>query len=176
MQEPLNMPIKGLQIMLRTIAYALGTIPIVNPDGIFGGATEASVRAFQKAYQLPVTGVVDEDTFTAIVRVYAIAEELTEAAEAPVINFPATLLIAPGQSHPHIYLVQAMFTALHRFFPEFHKLPLTGTLDASTEENIRLLQAQAGLEVTGILDKPTWNRLNLLYRVLFDREFLPSQG
>lgn len=176
MEELLNMPIKGLQIMLRTIAYALGTIPIVNPDGIFDGPTEQSVRAFQREYGIPVTGVVDETTFTAIVRVYGIAQELMEEAQSPVIHFPAALLIRPGQSHPHIFLVQAMFTALHRVFPEFESLSLTGILDTATENDLRLLQSQAGLEVTGILDKPTWNRLNLLYRVLFDREFLPAQG
>lgn len=171
-----NAPIKGLQTMLQTIAYALDTIPVVNPDGIFDGATEKSVRAFQQEYGLPVTGVVDEQTFDRIVEVYALANELLSVAEAPVLHFPATLVIAPGQSHPHIYLVQAMFTAIHTSFPEFRTLELTGILDQATEYDLRLLQQQSLLPVTGKLDKITWNRLCLLYRVLFDRSLLPSQG
>lgn len=176
-EDPIsNQPIKGLQLMLKTIAYALDTIPVVNPDGIFDAATDKAVRAFQQEYGLPVTGVVDEDTFRRIVEVYALAQELMELAESPVIHFPAVLTIAPGQFHPHIYLAQGMFTAIHGEFPEFRTLELTGILDTNTEFNVRLLQQQAGLPVTGVIDKVTWNRLCLLYRILFDRSLLPSQG
>lgn len=172
----LNQPIKSLQLMLKTISYALGTIPIVNPDGIFDSATEEAVRAFQREYDLPVTGVADEETFNRIVEIYQVAQELISLAQAPVIHYPATLTISPGQFHPHIYLVQAMFTAIHNEFPEFKALDLTGTLDRDTEYNLRLLQERAGFPVSGVLDKPTWNRLNLLYRILFDRNLLPAQG
>lgn len=176
-QDPvLNQPIQGLQIMLRTIAYALDTIPVVNPDGIFGPATETALRAFQKEYGLPVTGVADEATFNRVVEVYALAQELIALAESPVLYFPASLKIAPGQSHPHIYLVQAMFTAIHTSFPEFRILELTGVLDGNTEYNIKLLQQLSLLPITGTVDKVTWNRLCLLYRILFDRELLPAQG
>lgn len=172
----LNEPIKSVQLMLKTIAYALGTIPIVNPDGIFDATTEQAVRAFQREYDLPVTGVVDETTFNKIVEVYRIAQELISLAQSPVIHYPATLNISPGQSHPHVYLAQAMFTTIHNEFPEFRALDLTGTLDRNTEYDVRLLQERAGFPVTGVIDKATWNRLNLLYRILFDRNLLPSQG
>lgn len=172
----LDQPIRGIQIMLRTIAYALNTIPVVNPDGIFDAATEKAVRAFQQEYGLPVTGVADEDTFNRIVEIFTLAQELVAEAESPVIHFPAALKISPGQSHPHVYLMQAMFTAIHGEFPEFYTLELTGILDKHTEYNIRLLQQLALLPITGVLDKPTWNRLCLLYRILFDRSLLPSQG
>lgn len=172
----LNSPIKSLQLMLKTISYALGTIPVVNPDGIFDSATEQAVRAFQQEYGLPITGVVDEQTHNKIVEIYRLAQELMTLAQAPVIHYPATLSISPGQYHPHIYLAQGMFTAIHQEFPEFYALPLTGTLDENTEYNIRLLQERSGLPVTGVIGKPTWNRLNLLYRILFDRNLLPSQG
>ena len=172
----LNEPIKSLQLMLETIAYALGTIPILNPDGIFDAATEQSVRAFQKEYGLPVTGVVDETTFQKIVEVYRLAQELIELAESSVIHYPVSLNISQGQSHPHVYLAQAMFSAIHNEFPEFRSLALTGTMDRDTVYNVRLLQERAGIPITGTIDKITWNRLNLLYRILFDRNLLPAQG
>lgn len=171
-----NQPIRGLQVMLQTIAYALETIPVVNPDGIFGPATEDAVRAFQKEYGLPVTGVVDEATFRRVVEIYELAQELLHTAQSPVLHFPAHLVISSGQSHPHIYLAQAMFTAIHREIPDFSSLALTGTLDSSTKKDLILLQQQSGLPQTGALDLYTWNRLCLLYRILFDRELLPAQG
>ena len=120
----LNQPIKSLQLMLKTIAYALGTIPIVNPDGIFDATTQQAVRAFQQEYDLPVTGIADETTFNKIVEVYRIAQELIVLAQSPVIHYPVSLNISPEQSHPHIYLAQAMFTAIHNEFPEFRELDL----------------------------------------------------
>ena len=36
-----------LQNMLRIISQADGSIPLINPDGIFGQATENAVLAFQ---------------------------------------------------------------------------------------------------------------------------------
>ncbi len=172
----INAPIESLQLMLKTISYALETIPTVNPDGIFDPATEQAVRAFQQEYGLPVTGVVDDSTFREIVRIYTIARELLETAQSPVIRFPSVLEISPGQNHPHVLLGQAMFTAIAGDFPEFSPLRLTGTVDAPTEKDIRQLQEVAGLPITGKLDKATWNRLAMLYRVLFDRNVLPSQG
>lgn len=178
MQEDpvLNQPIKSLQLMLKTIAYALDTIPVVNPDGIFDSTTEEAVRAFQQEYALPVTGVVDEETFNAITDIHRLAQELLTQAQSPVVNFPSALRVVPGQSHPHIFLAQAMFTALSREFPEFIPLSLTGTLDDATEHDLRLLQANTSQPVTGVLDKTTWNRLARFYRTLFDRDLLPSQG
>lgn len=172
----INMPIRGIQLMLKTIAFAEDSIPVVNPDGIFDSTTEQAVRSFQKEHGLPVTGVVDLGTFDAIVNAFTLAEELLSPAVAPVVNFPAQLTIAPGQSHPHIYMVQAMFSAIHMAYPEFTPLTLTGQLDEATETDLRLLQKHAGLKETGQLNKVTWNRLALLYQSLFDRNTLPTQG
>jgi peptidoglycan hydrolase-like protein with peptidoglycan-binding domain len=35
---------------------------ILDPDGDYGGGTEAAVREFQTASGLPVTGTIDADT------------------------------------------------------------------------------------------------------------------
>lgn len=172
----INAPVEGLQLMLRTISFANGGTISVVPDGIYGESTTRAVSEFQEKNGLPVTGTVDEVTFDAIVDAYNDAFEQLDNAQSSVILFPTALVIYPGQTHPHIRLGQAMFLALRQEFPEFLPNSLSGVLDDRTEQNIRLLQQFSILPETGALDKVTWNRLNMLYRAMFDRNFSPSQG
>ncbi len=65
-----GMPIRTLQTMLRAISRLNSGVPPVIPDGIYGANTVSSVSGFQQTFGLPVTGVVNEGTWNAIVRIY----------------------------------------------------------------------------------------------------------
>lgn len=68
-----------LQLMLNTLSTAHPEIIAVEADGEFGPSTTAAVIAFQSLFGLPVTGIVDEDTWDKIVQVYQLY--LMEQAE-----------------------------------------------------------------------------------------------
>jgi peptidoglycan hydrolase-like protein with peptidoglycan-binding domain len=176
-EDPIvNEPIRALQQMLRAISFVQPEIPRIIPDGSFGETTKRAVSEFQRAAGLPVTGAADLPTFEAIVRAYDSAMELLSPAQAPILLFPATLEIRPGQSHPILYLVQAMLLALHQEFPEFLKAAVNGYLDENTETNLKLLQSLALLPVTGALDLRSYNMLARLFRNTFDRGSPPAFG
>ena len=59
-----------LQNYLRTISRFRNNIPLIIPDGIFGPETTDTVKAFQAAYNLPQTGVVDFATWYKISHIY----------------------------------------------------------------------------------------------------------
>ena len=59
-----------MQEQLDTIARVYTAIPRVSVDGVFGEGTQASVRAFQKIFDLPQTGVVDFSTWYKISQIY----------------------------------------------------------------------------------------------------------
>ena len=113
---------------------------------------------------------------TPVPEAYGHRNELYRPAEPCVVHFPANLKIHPGQSHPHVLLAKAMLQALSRECPDLRPAPFSDTLDPAAAEDLRFLQRCADLPETGILDKPTWNRLCMLYRAMFDRNHPPAQG
>ena len=56
-------PVRSLQTMLRVIAEDDSRLPTVIPDGIYGPTTMQAVSAFQRQYELPVTGITDQATY-----------------------------------------------------------------------------------------------------------------
>ena len=164
-------PIESLQLMLRSLSFLDEDLPLLIPDGIFGDATAAAVSAFQKKYAMPVTGIADAQTHRAIVDAYNLSDGQHAAAEAPVVRYPADLIVSPGQSHAHVYLAQAMLAALTP-----GPYALSGRIDNATEAGLRHIQAIGGLPETGSLDKATYNLLSRLYRLNYDRQLPPSCG
>jgi len=63
-------PVRTIQGQLNAIANVYSAIPRLRVDGIYGPATQASVREFQKIFGLPQTGVVDFKTWYEISHIY----------------------------------------------------------------------------------------------------------
>ncbi|HNZ82704.1 MAG TPA: peptidoglycan-binding protein [Sedimentibacter sp.] len=59
-----------IQEILAYISTVNSDIPFVQPDGIFGPETRASVSAFQRYYGLEEDGIVDEETWNKLISVY----------------------------------------------------------------------------------------------------------
>ena len=62
--------VQQMQEQLDTIANVYTNIPRVTADGIYGEGTQASVKAFQKIFDLPQTGIVDFSTWYNISQIY----------------------------------------------------------------------------------------------------------
>ena len=65
-----NENVRALQTYLNKIAEFNDAIPSVSPTGYFGQETQRAVIAFQRAYGLPVRGVVGLSTWNAIAELY----------------------------------------------------------------------------------------------------------
>ena len=67
-----------MQEQLNRIAQAYPALPVIAQDGIFGPATEESVRTFQSIFGLPATGVVDYPTWYKISEIYVGVSRIAE--------------------------------------------------------------------------------------------------
>lgn len=159
----LGQPIRSLQTMLRVIAENDPSHPSLVPDGIYGPETMQAVSIFQRKHGLNVTGVADQPTWEAIVAVYEPAlVEQHEAQPLEIILNPGQV-IRRGEHHPHVYLVQAILSALSDAYGSISRPGLTGLLDDATSDSLASFQALTGLSMTGHLDKNTWKQLALHY-------------
>ena len=70
--------VRQIQEQLARISQSYPAIPTVTPDGIFGSATRAAVEKFQSVFGLPVTGVIDYQTWYKISEIYVAVTRIAE--------------------------------------------------------------------------------------------------
>ena len=155
----IEQPIRSLQTMLRVIAEDDNRLPTLIPDGIYGPSTMNVVSSFQRLYDLPVTGVADQDTWENIVAIYEPALIRVGKAEPLEIILEPGQIFRVGDSNAYIYLLQTILIQLSNDNSTILKPDHTGIFDNRTSEALSAFQLLAGLPATGELDKITWKYL-----------------
>lgn len=162
-------PVTSLQSMLRAIAFVEQQFPVISATGLFDEDTLEAVLCFQKQNYLPVTGIVDEETWDSIASAF-----INAYRQLPPVSVPPYTLdnrsIHPGQSYPALYPIQGMLNGLSSVLDGITAVASTGSLDPTTEQNLRQVQHSAGLPENGVLDRATWEAIVRLFRT-----FLPQQ-
>ena len=148
-----------LQTMLRLLAQTDSTIPLVNPDGIYGPETERAVLAFQNNMGLSSTGIVDFGTWTAITNAYRATREFTQKGMALFPFPPNGYTVSRNEKSDLVSIIQIMLSAIDVVYDVFSEVTVSGTYDETTENAVRLFQKINRLPQTGIVDVFTWNRL-----------------
>ena len=67
-----------MQQQLARIAKSYPAIPAIVPDGIYGNKTKEAVEKFQSVFGLPVTGIVDYNTWYEILNIYVAVTRIAE--------------------------------------------------------------------------------------------------
>ena len=70
--------VRQMQQQLARISKSYPAIPKVQPDGVFGPSTREAVEVFQSVFGLPVTGVVDYNTWYEISAIYVAVSRIAE--------------------------------------------------------------------------------------------------
>lgn len=166
----IEQPIRSLQTMLRVIAENDRRIPTVVPDGIYGPTTMNSVTAFQRMYELPITGITDQNTWEKIVEVYENALIQIGPAEVIEIIMEPGEIFRIGDSNAYIYLLQSILIQISKDNPSISPPYHNGVLDNTTSEALAAFQLLAGLPPTGELDKITWKYLAKQFTLSASRE------
>ena len=156
---------------VRVLRYYLGVLGYFDPDlpilplgNTFDEQTENAVRAVQRKNGLPETGIVDRDTWNAIVLSYAETRfSLPEAFSYSDFVYPGRIL-SPGISDWDVRILQQMLSVITEANPNFPRVSVSGTYDDATQEAIRQIQAQYGLPQTGQTGSLTWNAVVEEYR------------
>ncbi len=167
------------QLGLNRIAMNFPAIPVIEPvDGYYGPSTVAAVMAFQRIFNLPVTGIIDEATFYRIRQIYVAVEKLGEltvegSIYEQIINLTRGLLLK-GDIRPAVSVIQYFLDVLSLFYPTIPTVAYTCIFDNQTQRAVVEFQKLMGLEPTGALDSEA---ILLLYNtVLGIFETIPTEN
>jgi len=160
--------VRELQYLLRFVGAYVDTIPVIEVDGIFGPMTEAAVRAFQREYGLPETGVVEAQTWETLFRAYrGILESLPEDFGNGVKPYPGYPL-SRGQESDEVKTLQQYLNFISKTYTEIPKLTEDGLFGFGTERAVRIYQRIFGIPESGVVGAGTWDSIVQTYLSLKD--------
>lgn len=167
--------IRDLQMMLNQLARRHPALPRLTENGIFDETTLEAVMIFQRDFSPPVTGVVDETTWYAIVAANR-QDQLHYGDPLHLRVLPnGSFTTSQGESSQQMLIVQAIFASLPSSIVNFKRGNLNGSNTGSDKENLIMLQRLAALPETGVLNRATWDFLARLYHVFITRGALAAK-
>lgn len=149
-----------LQYMLSVFSAFNVFIPPLAQDGIFGDDTLNSVKAFQEYYDLPVTGVVNEETWNLM---YGVLKNTYDTVlfdgrdiGISVENYPGyTLQI--GSSGEDVRTLQRYINYIAAADENVDPVSVTGVYGRATRNSVMQIQEENGLLRTGNVNRATWD-------------------
>ena len=162
--------VKIIQTELNRISDNYPAIPKIRlENGLFGVDTENAVRAFQRIFELPESGIVDKATWYRIKRYYSGVKRLAELSAEGVTedeaSLPYLLELSAGMQGLNVRALQYYLDVIAYTNPELDMIPVTGVFDEPTVMAVEQFQRFYGLPVTGVADTALWNILNREYRL-----------
>ncbi len=160
----INVYVRTIQYYLDFIAYFNRNLPRIRADGVFGASTENAVKAFQSQNGLQPTGIVERQTWNAIVNEYFnILNSLPyEFRSYSSLIYPG-YVIANGATGSAVEQIQTFLQTISKTISEVPRVEIDGVYGEQTENAIRVIQRLYGLPQTGDVGALTWNALAELY-------------
>ena len=162
--------VRLVQYLLSFIAYFVPTVQATDIDGIFGPSTTASVESFQRAYGLPVDGIVGEQTWYELNNVYAglVASLPSEFTEGVIVPYPGFILRV-GSENDYVRVLQEYLNYIGQTYTQIPFVPTTGYFGALTYNAVEAFQNLfEPEEVNGEVDSATWNAIIRIYEDLYN--------
>ncbi len=153
--------IRPLNYLLNFLSYIDTDIPKLNLSGEeFTENTKEMVIAFQTSNNIEANGIVDKNTWNALVTSYNQTKEL----------IPEEYLYYEDKLYPGIFLSLGMTgddilnlqNFLYIICEKTHQIPgvrVNGTFDELTEESIKAIQKRYNLPENGIVGPATWQKI-----------------
>lgn len=164
--------VKIFQQQLNRIGRNYPAIPKINiTTGIFDVDTQNAVKKFQEIFNIPVTGIVDKNTWYRIKSIYNGVKRLGELVSEGItfdevaLQYPGEL--SEGMSGYPVTTIQYYLNVIAYFNPNLNTFPISNTFDGNTVNAVKNFQTQYSLPVTGIIDEATWNSVKQVYADIY---------
>lgn len=152
-----------MQHSLNKISENYPAIPTVDITGYFDEKTEEAVKVFQEVFGLPVTGIVDMETWYFIRRIYVAVERMYELnteglSQQELLDLYANVILEEG-NRPVVALLQYFLNVLSSVYPAIPAVTIDSYYGPETTDAVKVFQEIMGLPPSGIVDLKTWDEI-----------------
>ncbi len=171
--QPLSLGDSGIDVFrmqhsISKINDRFPFIPIIEITGFFDEGTENAVRAFQEVFDLPVTGIVDRNTWYRIRLIYVAVTSISELISGGLtfeeLQELYANIVLQGATLPIVAYIEFFLNIVSQKYDTIVPVEVETFYGPETAEAIREFQNIMGLNPTGIVDQQT---LNLLFREVY---------
>ena len=160
----------ALQYYLGYISLFVPTVTAVAIDGSFGPATKEAVISFQKTYNLPQTGIVDEIVWNNIQDTYYsfLSTIDYEFAQGATLPFPGRIL-REGLEGNDVTALQEYLNYISNTYTNIPKITVDGSYGPSTATAVRAFKE--AFNIPGAPDRVSpqlWYAITSVYDDLYN--------
>ena len=161
-------------IGVRTVQYYLNVLSYFNSnlvappiDGVYGTTTTNAVKVFQQYYGLPVTGVMNTQTWNVLNRIYSeTVEFLPEGYSGNMAKLYPGYVLSEGMSGANVRDLQTYLSKIGENYAAIPVIPVTGYFGEQTREAVIAFQNAFGINPNGVVGAFTWNTIAKQYDFL----------
>ena len=155
-----------LQRQLNRITKDYPFLGKLTVDGVFGSRMAATVRAFQKQFNLTADGMVGRQTWYKISYIYVSVKDLAELTSEGEVS-SGTLsdgtwggtVLRTGSTGSAVEQLQFWLNTLAQYESSIPSLTVDGIYGTGTANTVRAFQRKYGLTVDGVVGRTTWTEV-----------------
>ena len=155
-----------LQRQLNRITKDYPFLGKLTVDGVFGSRMAATVRAFQKQFNLTADGMVGRQTWYKISYIYVSVKDLAElTSEGETFNGTLSdgtwggTVLRTGSTGSAVEQLQFWLNTLAQYDSAIHSVTVDGVFGSGTAAAVRAFQRKYGLTVDGVVGRTTWTEV-----------------
>ena len=155
-----------LQRQLNRIAKDYPFLGQLKADGVFGPQMTATVKAFQKQFNLTADGVVGRSTWYKISYIYVSVKDLAElTSEGETASGTLSdgtwngTTLRQGSTGAAVEQLQFWLNTLAQYESALPSVAVDGIFGSGTAAAVRAFQRRYGLTVDGVVGHTTWKQL-----------------
>ena len=155
-----------LQRQLNRITKDYPFLGKLTVDGVFGAKMTATVKAFQKQFNLTADGMVGRQTWYKISYIYVSVKDLAELTSEGEVS-SGTLsdgtwggtVLRTGSTGSAVEQLQFWLNTLAQYESSIPSLTVDGVYGTGTANAVRAFQRKYGLTVDGVVGRATWTEV-----------------
>ena len=159
-----------LQRQLNRITKDYPFLGKLTVDGVFGSRMAATVRAFQKQFNLTADGVVGRQTWYKISYIYVSVKDLAELTSEGEVS-SGTLsdgtwggtVLRTGSTGSAVEQLQFWLKIARTVYSRLNSITVDGRFGAATTAAVKRFQSYFGLTSDGVVGRNTWLKLYEVY-------------